>query len=38
LSDIITGKTAKFEMNAYNTLLNQVKAEAIALDNALKGK
>lgn len=36
--DILTGKNAKFETAEYNNTLNKVKAEAIALNGALKGK
>merc|ERR1719310_1560104 len=36
--DILTGKNAKFETAEYNNTLNKVKAGAIALNGALKGK
>jgi glutathione S-transferase len=38
LVEIITGKTAKFEMSDYNELVTKVKNGAIAVNAALKGK
>jgi len=36
--DIITGKNTKFEAKSFTDLVNKVKAEAIAVNAALKGK
>jgi len=38
VSDVITGKTTKFDTKVYNEDVNKVKAQAIALSTALKGK